>query len=186
MSEEAVNDRPVELGKRPSDYRVRSVIGAPLVGADGSAVGVLLLDTEDRARRFAVEELHLLTAFAAQGSIAFENARRYAEALRYRPAGRLSGSDRPAATRGVGVPEPPAPPTPMDRWRKAADRLREVRREQAARWGRSDPTAIGRYLTGELAPEQRKQVEADLKAHPELMEVVGLVREASRRRNGAP
>jgi pSer/pThr/pTyr-binding forkhead associated (FHA) protein len=186
LSEDVVGDPGVQaLGRTPLRPRVRSVMGAPLIGSDGTAVGVLLVDTEDRARRFTLEDQHLLTATAEQASIAFTNARKYAEAVRRAAPARPSAGDRVAMAADSPAPVPPDS-QPMQRWRKTADRLREVRRQQDARWGHAGATAVGKFLTGEATAEQRRQVEEDLKSHPELVEVLEDVRDAAGRRRGVP
>jgi hypothetical protein len=185
LSEDAVTDDPAEPARRAPGQRVRSVMGAPVLRPDGTAVAVLLVDTEDRARGFSAEELNLLTAAAEQAAVAFENARRVAEAARPRPAGRLSTPSGVLAFAGPPTP-PPAPARPSDRWGRTAQRLREVRQRQLGRWGRVGSVAVGRFLTGEATPDQRRRVETDLRAHPELVELLAAVREAAALRRGVP
>jgi serine phosphatase RsbU (regulator of sigma subunit)/pSer/pThr/pTyr-binding forkhead associated (FHA) protein len=61
------------------DFRIRSVMCAPLVTGDGKPFGVIQLDTQDRNKKFSQDDLNLLLGVANQASIALENARLYRE-----------------------------------------------------------------------------------------------------------
>jgi phosphoserine phosphatase RsbU/P len=65
----------VPLSQSVVDFRIRSVLCAPLSGADGKAFGVIQLDTQDRNKRFTQDDLKLLKGVANQASIAMENAK---------------------------------------------------------------------------------------------------------------
>jgi sigma-B regulation protein RsbU (phosphoserine phosphatase) len=76
LSEDALADKRFDLSQSIADYRIRSVMCAPLIGRrTGKAFGVLQLDTQDRAKKFTAEDLKLLLAVAGQAAIALENAR---------------------------------------------------------------------------------------------------------------
>ena len=47
----------------------------PLIGPSGKALGVVQLDTQDRAKKFTQDDLKLLWCVANQAAIAMENAR---------------------------------------------------------------------------------------------------------------
>src|SRR5262249_33471678 len=64
------------------DFRIRSVMCAPLCRADGKAFGVIQLDTQDRSKKFTQEDLKLLCGVANQASISLENARLLDETVR--------------------------------------------------------------------------------------------------------
>jgi phosphoserine phosphatase RsbU/P len=64
-----------------ADFRIRSVMCAPLWTQDNKAFGVIQLDTQDRAKKFTQEDLSLLMAVAKQASVAMENARMHEELL---------------------------------------------------------------------------------------------------------
>jgi serine phosphatase RsbU (regulator of sigma subunit) len=65
----------VPLSQSVVDFRIRSVVCAPLTSADGTAFGVIQLDTQDRNKKFTQEDLRLLRGVTNQASIAMENAR---------------------------------------------------------------------------------------------------------------
>ncbi len=63
------------LSQSITDFRIRSVICAPLQSHDKKPFGVLQLDTQDRAKKFTEEDLRLLTAVAGQAAAAMDSAR---------------------------------------------------------------------------------------------------------------
>jgi sigma-B regulation protein RsbU (phosphoserine phosphatase) len=65
------------LSQSVVDFRIRSVMCVPLISADGSAFGVIQLDTQDRSKKFTQDDLNLLMGVANQASIALENAKLY-------------------------------------------------------------------------------------------------------------
>lgn len=76
LSEDTTADVRFNLSQSIADYRIRSVMCAPLKSRTGDRVfGVLQLDTQDRSKRFCEEDLKLLLAVAGQASIALDNAR---------------------------------------------------------------------------------------------------------------
>jgi serine phosphatase RsbU (regulator of sigma subunit) len=66
------------------DFRIRSMMCAPLVDSDGKAMGILQIDTPNQHQRFQDEDLELLVSVAYQASIAIDNARLHEEALERR------------------------------------------------------------------------------------------------------
>src|SRR5262249_10067999 len=81
LTEDASADRKLGLSESIVDFRIRSVICAPLWNAEEKAFGVIQLDTQDRAKKFTDEDLNLLLGVARQASIALENARMHQEHL---------------------------------------------------------------------------------------------------------
>jgi serine phosphatase RsbU (regulator of sigma subunit)/pSer/pThr/pTyr-binding forkhead associated (FHA) protein len=75
LSDDASRDDRIQLSQSVVDFRIRSVMCAPLCRADGKAFGVIQLDTQDRSKKFTQEDLKLLCGVANQASIALENAR---------------------------------------------------------------------------------------------------------------
>jgi serine phosphatase RsbU (regulator of sigma subunit) len=65
----------VPLSQSVVDFRIRSVLCAPLSSADGKTFGVIQLDTQDRNKKFTQDDLTLLKGVADQASIAMENAK---------------------------------------------------------------------------------------------------------------
>ncbi len=75
LSDDATRDDRIQLSQSVVDFRIRSVMCAPLSRADGKPFGVIQLDTQDRSKKFTQEDLKLLCGVANQASIALENAR---------------------------------------------------------------------------------------------------------------
>jgi serine phosphatase RsbU (regulator of sigma subunit)/pSer/pThr/pTyr-binding forkhead associated (FHA) protein len=63
------------------DFRIRSVMCAPLTDLENKSFGVIQLDTQDRSKKFTKDDLRLLNAVARQASIALENARLHERVL---------------------------------------------------------------------------------------------------------
>jgi serine phosphatase RsbU (regulator of sigma subunit) len=77
LSEDASTDaRLKNLSQSITDFRIRSVMVAPLISlVGGRAFGVIQLDTQDRTKKFTEDDLKLLVAVAGQAAIAVDNAR---------------------------------------------------------------------------------------------------------------
>jgi serine phosphatase RsbU (regulator of sigma subunit)/pSer/pThr/pTyr-binding forkhead associated (FHA) protein len=76
LSNNADSDKRI-LSQSVVDFRIRSVMCAPLIGAEGNPFGVIQLDTQDRSKKYGEEDLNLLGGVANQASIALENAKMY-------------------------------------------------------------------------------------------------------------
>jgi serine phosphatase RsbU (regulator of sigma subunit)/pSer/pThr/pTyr-binding forkhead associated (FHA) protein len=76
LSNNADSDKRI-LSQSVVDFRIRSVMCAPLINAEGNPFGVIQLDTQDRSKKFGQDDLPLLMGVANQGSIALENAKLY-------------------------------------------------------------------------------------------------------------
>ena len=70
LSEDASSDANLGPAASIAEFKIRSVMCVPLVGADGKAVGAVQLDTQDRAKKFKEDDLKLLTAVASLMSAA--------------------------------------------------------------------------------------------------------------------
>jgi len=84
LSADAASDKRFEMSESVVDFRIRSMMCAPLVDSDGKAMGILQIDTPDQHERFQDEDLELLVSVAYQASIAIDNARLHEEALERR------------------------------------------------------------------------------------------------------
>jgi serine phosphatase RsbU (regulator of sigma subunit)/pSer/pThr/pTyr-binding forkhead associated (FHA) protein len=82
LSEDALSDDRFSLSQSISDFRIRSVMCAPLGVSDGKVFGVIQLDTQDRSKKFTNDDLKLLVAVSNQAALAMENARVHEELLR--------------------------------------------------------------------------------------------------------
>lgn len=82
LVEDAATDSSFNMAQSIADFRIRSVMIAPMGPPDGPAFGVIQLDTLDRSKRFTQDDLKLLISVANQASVAMENARLLAEQVR--------------------------------------------------------------------------------------------------------
>jgi phosphoserine phosphatase RsbU/P len=81
LSEDAMADDRVSLSQSISDFRIRSVMCAPLRVGEGAVFGVIQLDTQDRVKKFTNDDLQLLVAVSNQAAVAMENAKLHQEIL---------------------------------------------------------------------------------------------------------
>jgi serine phosphatase RsbU (regulator of sigma subunit) len=65
-----------------ADFRIRSMMCAPLVNTEGKSLGVLQIDTVDQRKRFQPNDLEVVVSVAAQAGIAIDNAQMHENALR--------------------------------------------------------------------------------------------------------
>jgi phosphoserine phosphatase RsbU/P len=79
LSDDASSDKRIPLSQSVLDFRIRSVMCAPLCNGEGKAFGVIQLDTQDRNKKFTQEDLKLLVGVANWAAIALENARFHAD-----------------------------------------------------------------------------------------------------------
>ena len=84
LSADAAADSRFNSAESLADFRIRSMMCAPLIGIDGEALGVLQIDTLDHRNRFSREDLDLLVSVAGQAAYAVENAQLHEEALKQR------------------------------------------------------------------------------------------------------
>jgi serine phosphatase RsbU (regulator of sigma subunit)/pSer/pThr/pTyr-binding forkhead associated (FHA) protein len=73
LSEDASTDSRFGLAQSIADFRIRSVMVAPLCAADGKPFGVIQLDTQDRTKKFTADDLKFLIGVANQAAVALEN-----------------------------------------------------------------------------------------------------------------
>ena len=81
LSEDASSDSAVGLAQSIAEFRIRSVMCVPMATADGRALGVIQLDSQDRTKKFTQEDLKLLVCVANQASFAVDNAKLHEELL---------------------------------------------------------------------------------------------------------
>ena len=84
LSADAASDVRFEMSQSIADFRIRSMMCAPLVDRDNNAFGVLQIDTLDQRQRFRENDLELLVSTAAQASFAISNAKLHEDSLKQR------------------------------------------------------------------------------------------------------
>jgi serine phosphatase RsbU (regulator of sigma subunit) len=81
LSDDASHDSRFAMSQSIADFRIRSVMCAPLWSQEGRAFGAIQLDTQDRAKKFTQDDLKLLMGVASQASVAMENAKLHEEQI---------------------------------------------------------------------------------------------------------
>ena len=81
LSDDAGADDRFKMAQSIADFRIRSVMCAPLISQDNKAIGVIQLDTQNRSKKFIQDDLGLLLAVANQAAVALENARLHEDQL---------------------------------------------------------------------------------------------------------
>jgi len=74
LSADAAGDSRFDGSQSIADFRIRSMMCAPLIDNSGTALGVLQIDTLDQRSRFQPADLDVLAAVALQAAFAVENA----------------------------------------------------------------------------------------------------------------
>ena len=82
LSADAASDERFEMSESIVDFRIRSMMCAPLITGEGNALGVIQIDTLDPRNRFNREDLDVLASVACQAAFAVENAQLHETALR--------------------------------------------------------------------------------------------------------
>ena len=74
MSLDASSDERFEMANSISDFRIRSMVVAPLLDSTGTPLGAIQMDTLNARRRFEIPDLEILASIASQAGVAIENA----------------------------------------------------------------------------------------------------------------
>jgi sigma-B regulation protein RsbU (phosphoserine phosphatase) len=82
LSADAANDSRFGMSESIADFRIRSMMCAPMVSSDGKALGIIQVDTLDQRTRFQEDDLEVLASVASQAAFAVENATLHESALR--------------------------------------------------------------------------------------------------------
>ena len=75
LSEDASSDANLGPAASIAEFKIRSVMCVPLANADLRPIGALQLDTQDRTKKFGLDDLSLLTIVANLASVAIDKAR---------------------------------------------------------------------------------------------------------------
>jgi phosphoserine phosphatase RsbU/P len=74
LSADAASDERFEMSQSIADFRIRSMMCAPLLDNEGNSFGALQIDTLDQRQRFQKEDLALLVSTASQAALAIQQA----------------------------------------------------------------------------------------------------------------
>ncbi len=77
LSSDAATDQRFDLSQSIVDFRIRSLMCAPLINSEGIAIGVIQLDTLRSAIAFDEGDLEVLAAASIQSSLALQNVELY-------------------------------------------------------------------------------------------------------------
>lgn len=81
LSADATSDERFAMAQSIADFSIRSMMCAPMFGADGDAIGVIQIDTLNQRARFTDEDLEVLAAVASQAAVAIDNAKMHEQML---------------------------------------------------------------------------------------------------------
>lgn len=84
LSADVMMDEEFNKAQSIADFRIRSMMCAPLLDSLGNSMGVIQIDTVKQSKRFQQEDLEVLLAVASQAGIAIDNAQMHELALRQR------------------------------------------------------------------------------------------------------
>ncbi len=84
ISLDASSDQRFELAQSVADFRIRSMIVAPLLNSEGEAIGAIQMDTLNQKRKFESSDLEILAAVASQAGVAIENAQLHEQLVEQR------------------------------------------------------------------------------------------------------
>jgi serine phosphatase RsbU (regulator of sigma subunit)/pSer/pThr/pTyr-binding forkhead associated (FHA) protein len=82
LSHDVTKDDRIDMSQSIAELRIRSMMCAPLMDSEGTALGVIQVDTLDQRKRFQPEDLEVLVSVAVQAGIAIDNAQLHENALR--------------------------------------------------------------------------------------------------------
>jgi serine phosphatase RsbU (regulator of sigma subunit)/pSer/pThr/pTyr-binding forkhead associated (FHA) protein len=82
LSADAASDERFDSSQSIADFRIRSMMCAPLVDSTGRALGAIQIDTLDQRSRFQTDDLEVLASVAGQAAFAIENAQLHEAAMR--------------------------------------------------------------------------------------------------------
>ena len=84
LSSDAASDGRFDLSQSLVDFRIRSIMCAPLISSDGQSIGVIQLDTLKNKVAFDEKDLEILVTVAMQASLGIQKLRLVEEAVKNR------------------------------------------------------------------------------------------------------
>ena len=82
LSADAATDSRFQMSQSIADFRIRSMMCAPLVNSEGEAMGAIQIDTLDQRSRFQQDDLDMLAGVAGQAAFVLENAQLHEQSLK--------------------------------------------------------------------------------------------------------
>ena len=81
LSDDASTDQRFEMSESLANFKIRSLMCAPLIDSEGRVFGALQIDTLNQKRRFEQEDLEVLVSVAIQAGVAISNMQLQEQAL---------------------------------------------------------------------------------------------------------
>lgn len=81
LSGDAMTDSRFDMSQSIANYRIRSMMCAPLLDSSREPMGILQVDTVDQRKTFRTADLEVLAAIATQASNAIDNANMHERAI---------------------------------------------------------------------------------------------------------
>lgn len=78
---DASSDERFEMANSISDFRIRSMIVAPLLDSSGDPLGAIQMDTLDTKRQFEPKDLEILSGIAMQAGVAIQKAQMHEQLI---------------------------------------------------------------------------------------------------------
>lgn len=75
LSEDASGDPNLGPAASIAEFKIRSVMCVPLLNSEGKPIGAIQLDSQDRTKKFLLDDLNLLTIVANLAAVSIANAR---------------------------------------------------------------------------------------------------------------
>ncbi|QDU60922.1 Phosphoserine phosphatase RsbU [Planctomycetes bacterium Pan216] len=82
LSADAASDERFAMSQSIAEFRIRSVMCAPLLAQDQDALGVIQIDTQSTHERFEEDDLQILVSVASQAAVSLLNAQMHEDVLR--------------------------------------------------------------------------------------------------------
>lgn len=81
LSADASSDERFNMSQSIADFRLRSVMCAPLVTQNGGSLGIIQIDNQSHNKRFDMDDLQILQSVANMSAIFIENATMHQDSL---------------------------------------------------------------------------------------------------------
>ena len=75
LSADATSDQRFSMAESVADFRIRSMMCAPMLDSEANPLGVIQVDTMNQRARFTEDDLEVLASVASQAGMAIDNAR---------------------------------------------------------------------------------------------------------------
>ena len=81
LSEDASSDASLGPAASIAEFKIRSVMCVPLLDSKSNPIGAIQVDTQDRSKKFSLDDLNMLTIVANLAAVAVDKARLHEEVL---------------------------------------------------------------------------------------------------------